>query len=182
MDRDNLSIAKRLAELRTFNDLSVEDAAEKLGITAKEYASFENGEDEIPIWLIYKFAAMVDIEPAYITTGKVPTKKNANVVYAGKGDKIQRYPGYSFTALASEFENKIMKPMLVNIAPSDSPELVCHGGQEFNYVLEGMLRVIVGQEEFYLRAGDSLYFDPSLPHAQLAMGDKEAKFLTIITE
>ena len=75
-----------------------------------------------------------------------------------------------------------MNPMLVKIDPADSPELVCHGGQEFNYVLEGMLRVIVGGEEYYLREGDSLYFNPNQPHAQLAMGGTSARFLTVITD
>lgn len=75
-----------------------------------------------------------------------------------------------------------MKPMLVDISPTDKPELVCHAGQEFNYVLSGMLRVVVGDEEFYLHAGDSIYFDPSLPHAQMAMGDKPARFITVINE
>jgi len=48
--------------------------------------------------------------------------------------------------------------------------------------LEGLLRVVVGDEEFYLHKGDSLYFDPSLPHAQMAMGDKPARFITVINE
>lgn len=46
-------------------------------------------------------------------------------------------------------------------------------------MLEGALRVIVGEREFYLRAGDSLYFDATLPHAQVAMS-KSAKFITVI--
>ena len=72
--------------------------------------------------------------------------------------------------------------MLVDISPTDKPELVCHAGQEFKYVLEGLLRVVVGDEEFYLHKGDSLYFAPSLPHAQLAMGDKPARFISVINE
>lgn len=182
MATDNKTVAKRLFELRTFSDYSTADIAEKLGICEAEYKAFEDGSDEVPIWLVYKFATLVDMEPSYIINGTIPTKKNAAVVYENKGQVIERYPGYSFMSLAPDFSDKQMKPMLVSISPADKPELVCHGGQEFNYVLEGMLRVIVGDEEFYLRAGDSLYFDPSLPHAQLAMGDAVAKFLTIINE
>ena len=40
-----MSIAKRLAELRTFNDLSVEDTAEKLGITRRELAAMIEEEE-----------------------------------------------------------------------------------------------------------------------------------------
>ncbi len=182
MENVKKSINTRLAELRTFSDFSCADMAQKLGICEEEYVNFESGKEEVPIWLVYKFASLVDMEPSYIINGTVPTKKNAAVVYENKGETVERYPGYSFMSLAPDFLEKQMKPMLVTISPTDKPELVCHGGQEFNYVIEGLLRVIVGDEEFYLRKGDSIYFDPSLPHAQLAMGEGTAKFITVIND
>ncbi|MDR3216902.1 MAG: XRE family transcriptional regulator [Clostridiaceae bacterium] len=178
---DNRLIASKLYELRTFSDVSVEDVAEKLGITADEYAAYESGKREVPINVIYKFADIMDTEAVYITTGKLPAKSEVALVYDGKGVKTERYPGYSFTVLAGEFKGRTMNPMLVEIDENERPELVCHGGQEFNYVLEGALRVHIGDKDYYLRTGDSIFFNPSEPHAQMAMGGK-ARFLTVITE
>jgi transcriptional regulator with XRE-family HTH domain len=181
--KTNISaIAARLKELRSFSDISVKDMAERLGIDETLYASYEDGSDEAPINLIYKFAHLLDTEPGYILSGVMPGKSTAVVVEAGKGTDIKRYDGYSFRALAADFTGKTMNPMLVTIAPTDTPELVVHGGQEFNYVVSGELRVVVDNKEYFLREGDSIYFNPSLPHAQLAMGGKEAKFLTVINE
>lgn len=174
------TIAKRLIELRTFSDYSTANMADMLGIGENEYIAYEKGEDEVPINIIYKFAALLDSEPSYILNGTLPTKDTVNVVYGGKGMSVKRYEGYSFTALAADFKNKTMNPMLVTIEPTDKPELVIHSGQEFNYVIEGELRVIVDNKEYFLRAGDSIFFDPSFPHAQLAMNDRAAKFLTVI--
>jgi quercetin dioxygenase-like cupin family protein len=84
-------------------------------------------------------------------------------------------------SLADGFKNKQMKPMIVTIEPNDNTELFSHDGQEFNYVLEGKIRVILGDKEYYLRQGDGVYFDPKIPHAQYAMS-KKAKFLTVINE
>ena len=151
-----------------------------LGIDEEEYAAYENGEHEIPINLIYKFASIMGTEPTYVMSGEMPSEDKVHVVYDGKGMSVKRYEGYAFTALGSDFGGKSMNPMLVTIAPTDTPELVVHGGQEFNYVLEGELRVIVDNKEYFLRAGDSIFFDPSFPHAQLAMGGKAARFLTVI--
>lgn len=176
------AIAKRLVELRTFSDYSTAEMADKLGVDEKEYVAYENAEIEVPINVIYHVASILDAESGYILTGKIPDKDKAYVVYEGKGASIKRYEGYSFSSLASEFKDKTMNPMLVTISPADHPELVVHGGQEFNYVLEGELRVIVDNSDYFLRAGDSIYFDPSYPHAQLAMGGKEARFLTVINE
>lgn len=180
--KDTEAISGRLRELRTFSDYSVADTAAMLGIDEAEYTAYENGEREIPINLIYKFASIMDTEPSYIVRGVLPEGDKVNVVYDGKGVSVKRYEGYSFTSLGGDFRKKTMNPMLVDIAPTDTPELVVHGGQEFNYVIEGELRVIVDNVDYFLRAGDSIYFDPSYPHAQLAMGGKPAKFLTVINE
>jgi len=179
---DIAAISARLKELRTFSDFSTAEVAERLGIDEEEYVAYETGMEEIPINLIYKFASIMDTEAAYVMSGVLPSKEKVNVVYDGKGMSVKRYEGYSFTSLGGDFRKKTMNPMLVTIAPTDTPELVVHGGQEFNFVLEGELRVIVDDKEYFLRAGDSIYFDPSYPHAQLAMGGKAAKFLTVINE
>lgn len=182
MANDIASICKRLAELRTFSDFTTAQMAETLGIDEAQYIAYENGTDEIPINLIYKYAATLGTEASYVLYGTMPESDIVNVVYDGKGVSVKRYEGYSFTSLAMDFKHRTMNPMLVTIYPADSPELVVHGGQEFNFVLEGELRVIVDNKEYFLRAGDSIYFNPSLPHAQLAMNDKPAKFLTVINE
>ncbi len=182
MATDIQAIAKRLFELRTFSDYSTAEMAELLGIDEKTYAKYENAQDEIPINLIYKFASILDTEALYVINGTMPTKEDVALVYGGKGTSVKRYEGYDFSSLAADFKHKQMNPMLVTIAPTENPELVVHGGQEFNYVLEGELRVVVGGKEYFLRAGDSIYFNPNLPHAQIAMNDQPAKFLTIINE
>ena len=41
--------------------------------------------------------------------------------------------------------------------------------------------VVVGDREFTLEAGDSIYFNPEKPHGQRAVTET-AKFLTIINE
>ncbi|MEG1743158.1 MAG: cupin domain-containing protein, partial [Clostridia bacterium] len=72
------------------------------------------------------------------------------------------------------------EPMLVTISPDEKkPQLVSHSGQEFNYVISGKIRIVIGAKELILSDGDSVYFDPSVPHGQFAV-DGEAKFLTII--
>jgi quercetin dioxygenase-like cupin family protein len=58
---------------------------------------------------------------------------------------------------------------------------VSHFGQEFNYVVEGQVKVTVGKVEYVLAAGDSIYFDATLPHGQSAVNGN-AQFITIIQE
>ena len=79
---ESKDIKDRLYELRTFSDISTAEMAEKLGVTENEYIAFENGEDEAPIWLVYKFASIVDIEPSFIFTGKQSTPRQFTKIRA----------------------------------------------------------------------------------------------------
>ncbi|MBO5776517.1 MAG: cupin domain-containing protein [Clostridia bacterium] len=172
-------ISARIKDLREFSDYSVEEFAKKVGISAIEYAEYENAEKDIPIGLLYNISSVLEIDPSVILFGKGATKRDATVVYAGKGGSVKRYDGYSFVSLNSDFIDPELEPMIVTIDEGVTPELVQHTGQEFNYVLKGSLRILHGEREYYLSAGDSIYFDASYPHAQVAMGGN-AEFLTVI--
>ena len=66
--------------------------------------------------------------------------------------------------------------MIVTLSPNEEAELVTHGGQEFNYVLEGSIKVVIEGREFILNKGDSIYFNPALPHGQRAVGGQAKVF------
>jgi len=42
------------------------------------------------------------------------------------------------------------------------------------------MKVIIGNMEYILEPGDSLYFNSIIPHKMLALDNKPAKFLTVI--
>jgi len=100
----------------------------------------------------------------------------------GKGVQVERYPGYEYSSLAYNFKGRTLEPLLVQL-DSSRPQAaqVAHFGQEFNYVVEGRMKVTVGRAEYILAAGDSIYFDATLPHSQSAV-DGSAQFITIIQE
>ena len=174
-------ISDRIRELRDILDLTAEEVAANIGVSTEEYLAYENGEKEIPISLLYKVAGIFKVDPTVLMTGDVPRMDDYTVVRGGNGVKVERYPGYSFSALAFNYKHRQMDPMIVTLSKSETAELVRHGGQEFNYVIEGAIKVVVGDREFTLEAGDSIYFNPEKPHGQRAVTET-AKFLTIINE
>lgn len=38
----------------------------------------------------------------------------------------------------------------------------------------------IGDISYELSEGDSVYFDSSVPHAEVALGDKEAQFIAVV--
>ncbi len=174
-------ISDRIRELRDILEISAEEVAKNTGISTEEYLSYENGEKEIPISVLYKVAGIFKVDPTVLMTGDVPRMDDYTVVRGGNGIKVERYNGYSFSALAFNYKHRQMDPMIVTLSKSETAELVHHPGQEFNYVIEGAIKVIVDDREFTLEAGDSIYFNPEKPHGQRAVTET-AKFLTVINE
>jgi transcriptional regulator with XRE-family HTH domain len=54
-----------------------------------------------------------------------------------------------------------------------------HPGIEFLYVIGGDLGLKIGQEEYLLNSGDSIYFDSSVPHSYRRVGQKECSGIVV---
>jgi Uncharacterized conserved protein, contains double-stranded beta-helix domain len=180
---DFQEIAARIRELREVSDYSPEQLATELSIPLETYLSYEKDGKDIPISVIYQIANTFGVDFTEIVTG-VPAKLDSyHIVRRGHGKEINRNPEYHYEDLAYRYFGKIMQPLLVTLEPSDKPaKLIKHSGQEFNMVLEGTVILCIGDKEFTLTPGDSIYFNPEKPHGQRCGGDEKARFLTVIAE
>ena len=176
-------IGERLRGLREACDVTVEEMAADLEVTPETYAKWEETGEDVPISAIYHMSRKFGVEFTEILTGSDARLNSYQVVRRGGGKEANRHPGYHFEDMAWRFADKIMQPLVVVIEPSDEPaRLISHGGQEFNFVIEGSVVVTIGDKEFILNQWDSVYFNPEIPHGQRCFGDKTAKFITIIAE
>lgn len=175
-------VSARITELREILELSQQEVAEKIGVDLETYKAYESGEKDIPISMLYEVASLMNTNLTVLLTGEEAKMDSVSVCRSGKGVEVQRYPGYRFTSLAYNFKNRVMEPLLVCLDKEDGPvKLVSHGGQEYNYVTQGSVKVTVGKKEYILNEGDCIYFDPKVPHGQSAVSDK-AQFITVIQE
>lgn len=183
MVKELQEIGLRIQGLREACDVTVEDMAADLEVPVETYCAWEETGEDVPISAIYHMAHKFGVEFTEILTGTAAKLDTYQVVRAGEGREVDRYPGYYYEDLAWRYTGKIMQPLLVVLDPSDEPaKLVTHTGQEFNLVLEGCMVVTWADKEFTLCAGDSIYFNPAFPHGQRCGGDVPAKFVTIIAE
>lgn len=87
----------------------------------------------------------------------------------GKGPVAYRFESLDYPATERRFNS-----YYAEFAPG-APESIrphAHPGAEFIYALAGTLSVHIAGEEHTITAGDSLYFDSSLPHAYRRTGGR----------
>jgi len=183
MQEDMIRLSERIRELREIFDLTVEEMARETGVTPEKYIEYETNGENIPISVLYHISHKFNVDLSEILTGESARLSTIQICRRGKGKTIDRYPGYMFESLAPRFTQKTMEPLLVTLIPGEpDAALVMHEGQEFNLVLEGTVAIEYDDKEYVLEAGDAVYFDPTHPHGQKAVGTGKARFLTVITE
>lgn len=176
-------IGARLRELREASDYTAEQLAAELQLDVDTYLSYEENGKDIPISVIYEVANKFGVDFTEIVTGTPARLDTYHIVRRGEGRVVNRNPEYHFEDLAYRYADKVMQPLLVTLEPTDAPaKLITHSGQEFNLVLEGIVVVVIGDKEFHLKAGDSIYFNPTIPHGQRCGSDVKARFVTVIAE
>ena len=176
---DYNEIGARLRELREASDYTIEDLASELRLSPEVYASYEENGKDVPISVIYEIANKFKVDFTEIATGQAARLDTYHIIRRGEGKVVNRNPEYHFEDLAYRYADKIMQPLLVTLEPSDkTAKLITHPGQEFNLVLEGTVIVTLGDKEFTLTDGDSIYFNPTIPHGQRCGGDVKARFIT----
>ncbi len=175
-------IAARIRELREVCDYTQEQLAAELGLSVEVYSNYEKDGD-FPISVIYEISNKFNVDFNELITGEPSRLDTYHVVRVGEGRSVNRYDDYRFKDLAFRYADKIMQPLLVTLSPSDdTPALVTHPGQEFNFVLKGTIAVMFDDQQIILNEGDSIYFNPMHPHGQHCVGDEDATFLTMIAE
>lgn len=182
MNESIKQIARRLSGLRESLNYSSLDMATKCGVELVHYEEYESGEADIPMSALYSVSKALGVEITALLSGSDPHVLNYSVTRKGQGIAVERHQAYRYESLSPTFQHRRAEPFIVEVMPGQTkdPVFSTHDGQEFNYVLEGELKLFLGIKEIILAEGDSIYFDPKLPHAMQAMNNKKCKFLATI--
>ena len=176
-------VASRIKELREIAGISAESFSKELKVECALLLEYESGQTDIPVGFLFKVAQHFDLELSALLRGDQPKLHVYTVVRKGKGLNVDRRKQYAYENLAWNFVHKKVEPFLVTVEPyqeSQAPEFNAHPGQEFNFVLEGSLMVIVDGHEVVLGEGDSIYFDSGYQHAMKSLNNQPARFLAVI--
>jgi len=183
MNEEIQLIAERIRELREIAAISIESLARELGVSQELIRQYESGSVDIPVGFLAKVAHKFGIELAAILTGENPRLHVYCVVRKDKGLKVDRRKQYKYESLAANFINKKAEPFIVRIDPhpENAPlEFNSHPGQEFNYVIEGTMKIVIDTHEIILYTGDSIYYDSGYKHAMKAMNQTTVKMLAVV--
>ena len=178
-------VAKRIREMREIYGFSVEEMAIKAEVSLDDYLSYESGTKDFPFTFIHKCALAFDIDMTELLEGHSAKLSSYTVTRKGKGKQTAKEDGIEIRNLAPSFKDKLSEPYWVRY--EYSPELqnkpihlAKHSGQEFDLVLQGTLKVQIGDHVEILHEGDSIYYNSSTPHGMIAVDGKDCIFCAVV--
>ena len=178
-------VAIRIREMRDICGFTVEEMAQKTEVSVEEYNAYEAGKLDFPFSFIHKCALAFDIGITDLLEGRSAHLSSYTVTRKGEGQETAKEAGISIMSVAPLFRQKIAEPYRVRYeydpALQNKPiHLTKHDGQEFDFVLEGKLKVQVGSNVEYLEAGDCIYYNSSTPHGMIAVDGQDCVFMAVV--
>jgi DNA-binding transcriptional MerR regulator/mannose-6-phosphate isomerase-like protein (cupin superfamily) len=171
------AIGGHLRQLRAKRRLSLAQVARAVGISVGFLSALERSQMSGSVGTLRKLARfyktnILDFFDATGASSRQVRPEQRKVLEAG--------PGVRMELLA--WGNTVMEPHLFRVAPkAGSGDSYTHEGEEFLFVLRGELAITLEKEEYWLKAGDSFYFESGTQHEWKNPGRAETWVLWVNT-
>ncbi len=167
------AIGERIKRLREEKGLSLDELSNLTGFEVEFLTRIENNEVKPQLGTIMKLSKALDSAFGRLVSGVGNklysiTRKNEQKIISRSTSKKGQQKAYTYKSLAPEVQGRHMEALIVQLESLREPEPSCHDGEEFIYVLDGIVSLRIGEEAFDLEAGDSAYYLSTTPHIIMA--------------
>ncbi len=184
VDGEPLDLGARVRGLRKARNWTLEQAARQAGLARSTLSKIENGQMSPTYAALKKLAVGLQISVPQLFTPARPDQINGRRAITSSGDGAhQATATYEHELLAETLTKKHMLPYRTRVRARHMDEFdgwVRHDGEEFLYVLTGVIRLYT---EFYepvdMRRGDSAYYDAGMGHNVVSLSDDDATLLWV---
>ncbi|WP_042275806.1 helix-turn-helix domain-containing protein [[Clostridium] dakarense] len=175
------NIGEKVKQLRNAKGLTLKELGEKTNLSSGFLSQFERGMTTIAIDSLEDIASIFGVDLSFFFEKSV--KNDSIVIRSYEQNNIQILNSHHiYKVLATDIENKSFLPRLIEILPNKQEEKIStfnHAGEEFLYILEGVLDLVLDDKEYCLYPGDSIYYSSNKNHNWLNKTNKTVKFLSI---
>ncbi len=173
-------LGKRIREKRMELGISQKDLAGMTDLTPGFLSQIERDLAEPSITSLRKIARALNVAVFYFLMGD---DGNRMVVKRNERQKLVFHDTHMTYELLSPDLNRQMEMFMGELEPGAATceEPLPHPGEEVTHVLRGQMWIRVGDMEYTLEEGDTIYYQGSLPHRIMNRGEDLLVFISTIT-
>jgi transcriptional regulator with XRE-family HTH domain len=179
-----------LREYRTEKGWTLVEVSERTGIPVSTLSKVETGKMSLSYEKLVRLSRGMGIDIARLFAAPSAPSGTAQQVVTGRRSITPANEGtaiktsiYNYTYPSADLLNKALNPMIIEVkvrSIDDFGELMRHPGEEYVLVLEGQCEL---HTDIYapslLKTGDSAYFDASMGHGYIAVGEGPCRILSV---
>lgn len=172
-------IGAKMKSLRKERKLTLKQIADQTNLSISFLSQVERSKSSITLESLKKISEALGVNPSYFFSE--PDEQTSSTIMRNIISKTNTlHNQFFYRDLAGNIENPLFHPILVLLNPGANREdSYSHSGQEFLYVLEGTLTIVIDTEEHDLHPYDCIFLDSTTPHNWTNKTDSIVKFLCI---
>lgn len=190
MGNNHSLVGSKIKGLRETKNISVEEVAERSGLSVEQVVSIENDQNLPSLGPLIKIARALGVRLGTfmddndalgpIICRAADREKDSSISFSNGAVDARKHMEYH--PLAQQKAGRHMEPFVIDINPEDAHEfqLSAHEGEEFIYVMQGEVEVVYGKETYTLNEGDSIFYDSIVKHHVHGTPGKSAKILAVV--
>ncbi len=160
--------------------MTIQELAERSKVSSNMISRIERGLTIPSVQILMKIAAVFGKSINYFVEEVSTTHE---VVFSSPGKRDKTVYDDERNMHTESFTSGLRDPQFMSFfcdvqkGGTSGDKNMYHPGDELIYVLDGRIRVSIGDEVYILNSGDSLSFKSHLPHRWDNIGDDDAKVI-----
>ncbi len=172
MDVDKALIGEHIRVLRLRQNRTIAEIAQKCKFSKSLLSKIENGKIVPSVGALVKIASALGTSVSALIESSADTQTVFTLKETSHKSIIRTEKGLYLYPFATEHKDNKMQPFLHTLRKGEvKPQVDSHQGQEFIFVLKGVLKFRVGRVEYILNEGDSVYFNSIEKHEGVPMSE-----------
>lgn len=170
---NNLDIGGRIKALRVHQKRTLQEIADACDLSRGMISKIENNKTVPSVAALVKIASALGTNISNILEQDGLVKPIHTPAQKATESLTITEKGYSIYPFASEYHEKKMQPFLFVARRGEvKPHELSHEGEEFIYIISGQMKMQVGEVEYLLKEGDTLYFNSLQKHGILPVSEE----------
>ncbi|MDL2222233.1 XRE family transcriptional regulator [Parabacteroides sp. OttesenSCG-928-N08] len=187
----NKIIGDKIKGLRETKQLTAEEVAKRSGLSVEQIERIESNVDFPSLAPLIKIARVLGVrlgtflddqsELGPVISRKQQVNDDNSIGFTNNEALGRKHMTYH--SLSQDKSGRHMEPFLIDVAPSEEgADFVpsTHEGEEFIYVMEGIIEINYGKNNYILEEGDSIYYDSIIAHHVHAANNETARILGVV--
>jgi len=180
------AVGDRIKVLREEKGLSLDELSKMTGFDVELLSNIETSKVQPQLGTIIKLSKALDSALGRLVSGVGDklysiTRKHEQKIISRSTSQKGKKQVYIYKSLAPEVKGRHMEALIVQLEENPDKKMSVHDGEEFIYVLDGIVVLNIGEDSYDLEPGDSAYYLSTTPHL-IASKSGKATILAVLYE